>query len=120
MFKRFVVMLIIAIAGQLSWATVTAYCLHEQGLGAKHFGHHEHEHKNGDANSISEKSSSIKKSAPHADCATCSHHGSLGMGDAQCPLALNDSLLSHVEAAELAPTSPYLSVPERPKWTHAS
>ncbi|WP_432381542.1 hypothetical protein [Duganella sp. P38] len=120
MFKRFVVMLIIAIAGQLSWATVTAYCLHEQGVGAKHFGHHEHEHKTEDAKSISEKSSSTKKSAPHADCATCSHHGSLGTGDAQFPPPLNESLLSHIEGAELAPSSPYLKLPERPKWIHAA
>lgn len=120
MFKRFVVMLIIAIAGQLSWATVTAYCMHEQGVGANHFGHHEHEHKTDDAKSITDKSSSTKKSAQHADCATCSHHGSLGTGDAQCSPSFNESLLSHVEAAELAPSCTYFSLPERPKWIRAA
>ena len=94
--------------------------MHEQGIGAKHFGHHEHEHKTDDAKSTADKSSSTKKSAPHADCATCSHHGSLGTGDTQCTPPFNESLLSHVEAAELAPSSPYLSLPERPKWIRAA
>ena len=33
---------------QLSWAAMASYCQHKTGAAAKHFGHHDHQHKAAD------------------------------------------------------------------------
>lgn len=116
MFKRFILMLIIAFAWQAGWAAVTPYCLHEQGNGSYHFGHHEHEHQPDEGKSKAEKVSSANKAAAHSDCATCNHHGSLGLGVPQRPSAVADGCLSHCDLTEIIPSSAHRSLLERPKW----
>jgi len=38
------VFLLLCFPLQISWAAVSSYCQHEQGVAAQHFGHHEHVH----------------------------------------------------------------------------
>ena len=117
MLKRLVLLLIIAFTFQLSWSTASAYCLHEQGGASKHFGHHQHEHPTEAGKTQSEKAPSSKKLVTHGDCLTCTHHGSLCMSDwLLCPLII-DPLVTYQAAASVVLPSPYLSVPERPKWS---
>lgn len=39
------ILLLVFLPLQFSWAAVGVYCQHESGAAAKHFGHHDHQHK---------------------------------------------------------------------------
>jgi len=47
--RAFLILLLAILPFQMSWATAAAYCQHEQGKTAQHFGHHEHQHQTSDA-----------------------------------------------------------------------
>ena len=66
MTKRWLLMFVACLLPlQVSWAAVTAYCQHEQGVEAAHFAHHEHEHH---ANHPETDEDKTIPGAPHADC----------------------------------------------------
>lgn len=77
MLKKFVYMLIVAITLQLSWGVASAYCTHETGKTAQHFGHHDHEHQStqesSKENSQKSKQSNSKFGVGDADCEYCHH-----------------------------------------------
>lgn len=120
MFKRVLYMVIVAFTLQLSWGVASAYCMHETGTASQHFGHHQHDHKSSSANGDVEKSSSLKKSTAHADCASCNHHGSVGMAAWQQTLAPTAALAAQDGASSVALPLPYLELPERPRWNRAA
>lgn len=65
--RRILLILLLAILPfQMSWATTAAYCQHEQGTAAQHFGHHEHRHQ------ASAADAADKGSAKYHD--DCSYH----------------------------------------------
>ncbi len=70
--RFFVYLLLIVLPLQFSWAAASAYCSHESGSGAMHFGHHIHKHTENDTAEIKVFGKAAKLS--HADCATC-HFG---------------------------------------------
>ena len=65
--RAFLILLLAILPFQISWATAAAYCQHEQGKAAQHFGHHEHEHQASDADR------SDKDKAKYHD-SDCSYH----------------------------------------------
>lgn len=115
MLKRFLYILAVAFALQMSWGIASAYCLHETGKASLHFGHHQHEHKTSKDTCCGSSSSSSKKSAVHLDCPSCSH-GLVGMitwaSNFEEPLTAIHSPPLLVRA--LPP--PYPELPERPQW----
>lgn len=69
-FFAFLLMLVLPL--QFSFAAASAYCGHEQGVAARHAGHHQHQHLK-DAVELTgdQKSPSEIPSAQHADCGQC-------------------------------------------------
>jgi len=119
MVRRFVYVLLAIIALQLSWSAVTAYCMHETGRAAQHFGHHQHV-EDGDEFPVAAKDApaGVKKFSVHAHCASC-HHANVAIDTLHVPL--------YVQWANVAPStetlqlsSIYTSPPERPQWNSAA
>ncbi len=110
------ILLLVFMPFQFSWAAVATYCEHESGTRAKHFGHHEHEHRQ-PAGESSEASN--VKLAGALDVADCHFH-------AQCSVDLPVALVMPVFIGSQPPTdwtmadatAPILSRPERPQWVN--
>lgn len=111
--------LISLMAFQTSWGAVTTYCQHEQGLAARHLGHHEHKHDHQTPANASETEAplSITSAGVDLDCSFC---------HAACVLALLlDSGLAVSSQASLDfnympvlhPPSAPNDLPERPNWS---
>lgn len=79
--RRFVlVVLLLILPIQWSWAAVASVCRHETGSAAQHLGHHQHQHKaaGGSADTSGAKTDGAGPSFD-ADCAGCQGHASAGM-----------------------------------------
>ena len=74
---RFWVALLLAVFMplQFSWSAVGAYCQHETGKNAGHFGHHSHEHQ-ASKGETSKQSDSGEGVAIDGDCGLC-HYSAL-------------------------------------------
>ena len=125
MLRRFVYLVLTVIALQLSWTAVSAYCMHEAGTAARHFGHHQHADHDadhaadyGDVQAVKDPTGAARKFAAHAHCASCSHavlaidlcHASLH------PLTIGmapSGVLPYFSSVATAP-------PERPQWIAAA
>lgn len=66
--KIVLILLLLTLPLQMSWAAAGAYCRHEQGEQARHLGHHGHQHKDGHENKDGKDSGKA-----HGDCGYC--HG---------------------------------------------
>jgi len=120
MARKFIILLMTFVALQFTWTAVSAYCGHETGRAAQHFGHHQHAESADElATTAKDNSSSLtKKLTPHADCASCSH--------ANVALAGLEPAVSHPLANKCTPCLPvpalasaYTAPPERPQWHSA-
>ena len=111
--RLFMIFLIVLMPLQLSWAAMASYCQHETGAAAKHFGHHDHQHKTADGKDAS--SDSVKTIGGDPDCASC-HAGCLSaLLGAVAIASLADSSLDTADyGARL--TSPPFERLERPQW----
>lgn len=111
--KWLAILLLVFVPLQLSWAAAASYCQHETGTSAKHFGHHDHQHKTADGKDAS--SNSVKTIGGDPDCASC-HAGCLSaLLGAVAIASLADSSLDTAEyGARL--TSPPFERLERPQW----
>lgn len=112
--KRLLLLFLLALFPlQASWAAVAAYCQHEEGQAAEHFGHHDHKHEASNA----DKSEPLGKAFAglDLDCASC-------LGGHIKPLMAEAVSLPTLSAPPPAlPRSlPYLSIaadlPEKPNW----
>ncbi|QSI78186.1 hypothetical protein [Niveibacterium microcysteis] len=66
------VLLLVFLPLQSVWGAAASYCRHETGSAAKHFGHHEHQHQQGQADRSADAKSGVKLSGSgDFDCATC-------------------------------------------------
>lgn len=115
--KRLVIVfLLVFLPLQMSWGAVTAYCEHEQGTSAQHFGHHAHQHK---STADSAKQSKDSKLKLDPDCAFC-HHGwvKLACGHVfiPAPVAHRDHVIHDVSKYD----SYIPDGPQRPNWRAAS
>ncbi len=117
MVKRFLYMLALAFALQMSAAVASAYCMHETGTASEHFGHHQHEHQSAEGDEDGPKQA--KKAGSDPDCASCSHGSSVTPSWSSS--AGQRLLPSHVQVAQLpSRPTPYLGLPERPNWMVAA
>lgn len=108
--KYLLILLLIVLPFQFSWAAAAAYCQHEQGA-ATHFGHHGHQHK------VHGNKADVSKTADkfHGDCESChlfSHVSLISAAAEPAHCAAQDHLLpltrdyrSHIPAP-----------PKRPDW----
>lgn len=105
-----VLLLLLALPLQYSWAAVGAYCQHEENSAQWHFGHHVHKHDQGDQ----------KPGTPigHADCATC-HHGCASMPEQPLPLTGQPAGSAYVRFDPQFSLTEVSSEPERPNWAAA-
>lgn len=113
--KLLLIILLLALPLQISWAAVSAYCQHESGKSASHFGHHSHEHKvqkNDD-----KKEGSFAKI--DSDCIYChlSHLNFFSFSVNASPVL---SSHSHLTDYDYHVTSNFSKRPERPKWEFAA
>jgi len=102
---------------QLSWSAVGAYCQHETGQKAGHFGHHSHEHTASEADTPKQSDSGASLSVDE-DCGLC-HYSSFKIL-AQDGLGLLPSFLPSVP--ESGPQGFQTHIPpgpERPNWLAA-
>lgn len=67
--RLFLIILLMILPLQLSWAAAGAYCKHEKGAASNHFGHHVHQHQ---AKSDTPDSKG-EFGKVHNDCSSC--HG---------------------------------------------
>ncbi|KAB8044567.1 hypothetical protein [Janthinobacterium aquaticum] len=119
MARRTLIMLITLLALQFSWSAVSAYCMHETGIAAQHFGHHaDSDAANNITAASDDKPADAKKTTAHAHCWSCAH-GALSVNSLDG--------MPHPQVAEVAPvstevylSSSYSAPPERPQWIAAA
>lgn len=117
MVKRFLYLLALAFALQMTAGVASAYCMHETGKASEHFGHHQHVHQNADGDEDS--SSPAKKVGADADCASCSQGSSVT--PSWSSQVAQHLLPAHQQHAQLpSRPTPYLGLPERPNWMLAA
>lgn len=116
--RRFLMMLIMVLLPlQLSWAAAAAYCQHESNPAITHFGHHVHKHLVKGESSKSDPS--VSKLGTDDDCFVC-HLSGVG-------IAFSPSVIVPAQAIPVDATAPPrsslallpLERPERPKWARA-
>lgn len=65
--RIFLILMMVVLPLQISWAAVTNYCQHEEGKASQHFGHHDHKHNI----SSSGKQDKSDPGKIDADCGFC-------------------------------------------------
>jgi hypothetical protein len=127
MVRRFLYIVLAVIALQLSWTAVSAYCMHEAGLAARHFGHHQHADHDADhaeqadqanGQAVKDPTGTAKKFAAHAHCASCSHAVlAIDLHHASThPLTISTAPSGDLPYYSSIATAP----PERPQWSAAA
>ena len=111
--RLFMIFLLVLMPLQLSWAAIASYCQHEIGAAAKHFGHHDHQHKATDGKETAPDPAKTGGGDP--DCASC-HAGcsSALPGEVTLPPMFSSSL--DIADYWLHLTSPPFERLERPQW----
>lgn len=117
MARRFFYVLIAVFAFQFSWNVLSAYCTHETGRAAMHFGHHEH-HSTTDELSVAvkDKQGATKKLVHDAHCCSGTHISIAAPDLLEVPSIMKTPETLASEPV-LAPDSAFLIPPERPQWT---
>lgn len=122
--RYLLILLLVLLPAQLSWAVVGQYCGHETGAQSEHLGHHSHEHEQSHAEAAQAEASGIDEASQgaiggmHADCYSC--HVSCGVA-VLTPLAYPE-----LASAAERPNGPNQAIgmhlaeqPDRPQWLHS-
>lgn len=108
-----VVLLLVLMPLQFSWAAMGAFCQHERGSEASHAGHHAHEHRGqSDADAATSQTAA---SVADADCGTCHASCSIAAPDAQAGVGAMASASWDLGRSAQPRSAPF-DVPERPQW----
>jgi hypothetical protein len=118
--RRFLVIFLLTLLPlQFSWAAVASYCAHETEVGARHVGHHEHEHhagvSAGGADASQDADTLKSPGAMDLDCGHCHGHCCVMLTfSASLPGEMSaPTLRASTDAAGAAHAAPR---PERPQW----
>ncbi len=109
------ILMLLVLPLQVSWAAVSSYCKHESGTAAQHFGHHYHQHKI----KAADKTSADAPIQVDMDCTFC-FASAFGMITVQSTTASADvpqAAPAFAKTVFLASIRP--DRPERPKWMRA-
>jgi len=112
--RSILILVLLILPFQFSWAAAARYCLHEQVSASWHLGHHEHRHQQADARP--DATDVEKKLVLDTDCGVC-HIVSLPFVYAEpleVPGAARAELVGHVPPADF--TSLNARAPDRPQW----
>lgn len=113
--KRLALLLVLIVLPlQATWAAVSAYCTHENGVSSQHFGHHFHKHR-ASASDLSGGDPSRGNSGPDNDCGFCHLNLKLAHSTLSMPQADVDPQLDGCSRLDLY-SSFVPQGPERPKW----
>lgn len=115
--RLLIILMLMVVPFQLSWAAAAAYCQHESNPAVSHFGHHTHQH----SASTAESKSSMPKAqlGVDDDCATC-HLGGIGIAPMESFSLTLDMAPANVRVTHNAyPISIRPHRPERPQWQRA-
>ena len=126
--KLLIILLLMWLPAQITWASVSVYCQHESPHASQpdaHPGHHEHQHTDALAEPAQSAQASPQAAPPgqtqsggeHPDCSVC--HVT-----AAVPSASGTLMAPHVHAASVsilrsASPAPPPAPPERPNWLPA-
>lgn len=113
-----IVLMLVLLPAQFSWAAVSAYCGHETGAGTNHLGHHEHDaHEHGHAPGDNKAGKDTPAGLSH-DCGHC--HGQCAALSCWADAGAV-ALVSAPPAARAEAPLPVraMAPPERPQW-HAA
>jgi hypothetical protein len=115
MARRFLHLVMLVMAFQLSWNVVTAYCMHETGRAADHLGHHRHEPSSDELAAADRHDGAQQKGVHDAHCVSCAHIALAAPDLLDGPFAPGGAGRLRVGQA-IAPSSVFSSPPERPQW----
>mgnify|MGYP001396302856 CR=1 FL=1 len=104
--------LLVLLPLQFSWASVAAYCQHEAGSQAQHFGHHDHQHQDVDKQ---DKTEGKLPGGVDYDCSAC-HAGCAVALNSAVPALISAYTSDVVDGYWFTIASPPVSEPERPNW----
>lgn len=112
--RLLIILMLIVVPLQLSWAAAAAYCEHESNPKTVHFGHHEHKHV---ASAEEIKTDKFKSAAAvDGDCTSC-HLGGIAILTIPAPaLALDVLGAPAITTGNSLLASSRPARPERPKW----
>lgn len=65
------ILLLVFLPLQSVWGAAASYCRHETGGAAKHFGHHEHKHRQGQSDGRMDDKGGANVNVADTDCTTC-------------------------------------------------
>lgn len=117
MARRALYILLAVLTLQLSWNVVTAYCTHESGRAAMHFGHHEHMASADEVSlAAADQPHPVKVLTVHDAHCTSHAHVSIAVPEPIEPPALADNSTGAVGGSFESPASIFPSPPERPQW----
>jgi len=108
--RTFLILMMSLIPFQITWAMAGAYCEHESGKAAQHFGHHDHVHL------VSDQDKPNSKATLDLDCSFHMHAMFQGVttDGTQMYAAMSGSVLNASDAS--FHLYPLLDRPERPNW----
>ena len=109
--RWFLVLMLVLLPLQFSWAAAGAYCQHQQPHAAQHVGHHFHKH----TPSNLEENKSEGAGMIESDCGVCHAGGSLAFQTGNLLPALSTDFLRGL-GASLVPPAHFQDLPDRPQW----
>jgi hypothetical protein len=115
--RRLILFVLTIFALQLSWSAIAAYCEHETGQAAQHFGHHT---TDADTHQVAstDKEKLTKKASVHSHCSSCAH-ATLSFEGLPVALVIIEPIRVSPLSSSLHLSSLYSARPERPQWNVA-
>jgi len=112
--RRLVLVLVLLLLPlQASWAAVAAYCGHENGVASKHMGHHQHKHQAGAGDQANEAAPAT--GGMDRDCGTCHINLNLAVFSVDATLLDDGRSLGQFPPSRLYASHVPIG-PERPNW----
>lgn len=117
--RYFLILLLVLLPIQFSWAIAGTYCAHEEAA-ATHFGHHEHKHEetteDGAKGDGKHETKKIQFGLDDGDCDYC-HHAPSNAIAAAAPALAQPGLSAHIRTDSPRYSSHIPDLIPRPDWS---